>query len=131
MMEARLISPNDLRQWWRFVRPGLEKILHKTPEGWIPEDVYTDCFNGKSMLWVGLVDARPVGFMVLQPKGTALHVWCAYLSEVGYFDAGWQHLLNIAQHGDAKRLTFESWRPGWARKAKQLGFKPRSWALEV
>jgi len=106
-------------------------ILHKTPEGWIPEDVYTDCCNGKSMLWVGLVDARPIGFMVLQPRNDALHVWCAYLSEVGYFDAGWQHLMNIAQHGDAKRLTFESWRPGWARKAKQLGFKPRSWALEV
>jgi hypothetical protein len=131
MMEVRLISPNDLRQWWRFVRPGLEMILHKTPEGWIPEDVYTDCFNGKSMLWVGLVDARPIGFMVLQPRNDALHVWCAYLSEVGYFDAGWQHLVNIAQHGDAKRLTFESWRPGWTRKAKQLGFKPRSWALEV
>ena len=130
-MEARLISPNDLRQWWRFVRPGLEMILHKTPEHWIPEDVYTDCFNGKSMLWVGLVDARPIGFMVLQPRNDALHVWCAYLSEVGYFDAGWQHLMNIAQHGDAKRLTFESWRPGWTRKAKQLGFKPRSWALEV
>ena len=106
-------------------------ILHKTPEGWIPEDVYTDCFNGKSMLWVGLVDARPIGFMVLQPRNDALHVWCAYLSEVGYFDAGWQHLMNIAQHGDAKRLTFESWRPGWTRKAKQLCFKPRSWALEV
>jgi hypothetical protein len=130
MMEVRLISPNDLRQWWGFVRPGLEKILHKTPEGWIPEDVYTDCFNGKSMLWVGL-DARPVGFMVLQPRNDALHVWCAYLSEVGYFDAGWQHLMNIAQHGGAKSLTFESWRPGWTRKAKQLGFKPRSWALEV
>ena len=130
-MEARLISPNDLRQWWGFVRPGLLQILHKTPEHWIPEDVYTDCFNGKSMLWVGLVDARPVGFMVLQPRKNALHVWCAYLSEVGYFDAGWQHLMNIAQHGDAKRLTFESWRPGWTRKAKQLGFKPRSWALEV
>jgi len=130
MMEVRLISPNDLRQWWRFVRPGLEQILHKTPEGWIPEDVYADCLAGKSMLWVGLSDARPVGFMVLQPRDDALHVWCAYLSEVGHFDAGWQHLMNIAQRG-ARRITFESWRPGWARKAKQLGFKPRSWALEV
>jgi len=130
-MEARLISPNDLRQWWGFVRPGLLQILHKTPEHWIPEDVYTDCFNGKSMLWVGLVDARPVGFMVLQPRKNALHVWCAYLSEVGYFDAGWQHLMNIVQQSDAQRITFESWRPGWTRKAKQLGFKPRSWALEV
>lgn len=130
-MNVRLISPSDLRQWWGFVRPGLLKVLQKTPEGWIPEDVYTDCYNGKSMLWVGLDDARPIGFMVLKPRDSSLHVWCAYLQEVGHFEEGWQHLLNIAQQGDASRITFESWRLGWARKAKQLGFKPRSWALEV
>ena len=130
-MKSTFIEPNNLRQWWGFVRPGLLKVLQKTPEGWIPEDVYTDCYNGKSMLWIALDDARPVGFMVLQPRDSSLHVWCAYLQEVGFFEEGWQHLLNIAQHGDARRLTFESWRPGWQRQAKKLGFKPRSWALEV
>lgn len=130
-MNVRFILPDDLRQWWGFVRPGLLKVLRKTPEGWIPEDVYADCFAGKSMLWVALDDARPVGFMVLQPRDSSLHVWCAYLQEMGFFEEGWQHLLNIAKQGNAQRLTFESWRPGWQRRAMRIGFKPRSWAMEV
>ena len=51
-----------------FVRNGLEIILTKSPESWIPEDIYSDCFTGKSMLWV-FVEDQPCGFVVLQPIG--------------------------------------------------------------
>jgi hypothetical protein len=129
-MNASFIEPNNLRQWWGFVRPGLLKILEKSPEPWIPEDVYADCYSGKSMLWIAQVDARPVGFAVLQPQGTTLHVWCVHL-ESGHLDTGWQHLLEIARSGGAERITFDSWRPGWEKQARKLGFKPRRWAMEV
>lgn len=129
-MKSTFIDPNNLRQWWGFIRPGLLKILEKSPEPWIPEDVYADCFSGRSMLWIAQDDARPVGFAVLQPQGTALHVWCVHL-ERGHLETGMQHLLEIARNGNAERLTFESWRPGWDRQARKLGFKPRKWAMEV
>jgi len=130
-MTPSFIHPNNLREWWGFVRPGLIEILNKSPEPWIPEDVYTDCFTQKSMLWVAQVDARPVGFAVLQPKGETLHVWCVYFVEHGHMDAGLQHLKDIAKQGGAKTLTFDSWRPGWDRQARKLGFKPRRWFMEV
>ena len=129
-MKSTFIEPNNLRQWWGFVRPGLLKILQKSPEPWIPEDVYADCFEGRSMLWVAQDDARPVGFAVLQPQGTALHVWSVHL-EHGHLEAGWQLLLNIARNGQAETLTFDSWRPGWERQARKLGFKPRRWVRRV
>ena len=51
-MEYRFIAPQELRQWWASVRTGLEKIKRRSPENWIIEDVYTDCFNQKSLLFV-------------------------------------------------------------------------------
>jgi len=83
------------------------------------------------MLWIAQVDARPVGFAVLQPKGTTLHVWCVHFTEHGHIPAGLQHLMQIAKQGGASVVTFDSWRPGWDRQARKLGFKPRSWAMEV
>ena len=129
-MNASFIEPNNLRQCWGFVRPGLLKILEKSPEPWIPDDVYADCYSGKSMLWIAQDDARPVGFAVLQPQGTTPHVWCVHLDS-GYLETGWQHLLEIARNGKAERITFDSWRPGWDKQARKLGFKPRRWAMEV
>ncbi len=50
-MNARYIKPEELRKIWPFVRAGLEVILKKSPEQWIPEDIYADCFAGRSLLW--------------------------------------------------------------------------------
>lgn len=130
-MDAVFIKPDELRACWSFIRAGLLTIQNKSPEPWIPEDVYADCYSGRSILWLLAIGNEPVGFGVLQPKGEALHVWCAFLAAPVHFDEAWQHLQTIAKQGKSKRLTFESWRPGWVRRAKQLGFKPRSWAMEV
>ena len=37
-MEVRYINKEELRNWWPWVRKGLDKVLEKTPESWIPED---------------------------------------------------------------------------------------------
>ena len=77
-MEYRFIPQQDLRKWWASVRPGLEKIKGRSPENWIVEDVYTDCFNQKAMLWVLIENNRYEGFFVLQPIEQELHIWAAY-----------------------------------------------------
>ena len=47
-MEYKYIDSQELRNWWAAIKPGLEKIKSKSPENWIIEDVYTDCFNQRS-----------------------------------------------------------------------------------
>jgi hypothetical protein len=133
MTEFKFIPVDDLRNWWASIRPGLEKIKSKSPENWIVEDVYTDCFNQKAMLWVVLENNHFYGFFILQPMGQELHVWAAWTLENDYqvVQKGLQFIKSMAREANVKYLTFSSHRPGWDRRAKAYGFRPRKWISEV
>jgi len=83
-MEFRYIPVDKLRDWWPSVRPGLDQIKGYSPENWIVEDVYTDCFNQKAMLWVGLENNHFKCFFILQPMGETMHLWAAWSLENNY-----------------------------------------------
>ncbi len=133
MTEFKFIPVDEIRNWWASIRPGLEKIKSKSPENWIVEDVYTDCFNQKAMLWVVLKDNHFNGFFILQPMGQELHVWAAWTLENDYqvVQKGLQFIKSMASEDNVKYLTFSSHRPGWERRAKAYGFRPRKWISEV
>jgi|688.fasta_scaffold02677_28 hypothetical protein len=128
-MEKVYIQPHELRMYWTFVRKGLQTILSKSPEDWIPEDVYVDCFNSKALLWAFKQDNRLVGFSVLQPQGDNLHIWCAYFEH--NLEPCWQAIQEIAVVGGARTITFDSHRKGWDQVARKLGFSPRKWIKEL
>jgi hypothetical protein len=130
-LDKQYIEVNNLRNWWHFVRPGLEDILKKSPEYWIPEDVYTDLFNGRSQLWVFSENNYPVGFAILENKQTELHCWCGWANSNGHFKNAVECVSEIAKASGHKYLTFESRRTGWDRLAPQFGFKPRKWIKEI
>lgn len=132
-MEVRFIKPDELRKWWPNVRPGLENVKSKTPEDWIPEDIYTDCFTERAMLWALIDNNHPVAYFVLQPNGIYLHIWAAWSicnNELIVIE-GLKYIKQIARHGNAQYLTFSSHRRGWDKRAAGLGFKPRQWICEV
>jgi hypothetical protein len=126
-MEFRFIAVDQLRDWWPSIRSGLDKIKTRSPENWIPEDVYTDCFNQKAMLWVVLENNHFSGFFILQPQGKTLHVWAAWTLENNYqiVESGLKYIKDLASQGGANH------RQGWQRRAAQLGFRPRQWICEV
>lgn len=131
MTEVRYIQKDELRGWWVWVRKGLEKVLQKTPENWIPEDLYCDCYENRSMLWVFMVDNRATGFFVLQPSNKNVHIWVAYLEDPRYLQEGFEHLKGIVRSGNGETITFSSFRKGWEKRARELGFQPRTWIAEV
>lgn len=133
MTEFKHIPVDELRNWWPSLRAGLNKIKTKSPENWIPEDVYTDCWNKKAMLWVVLENNHFYGFFILQPIDKELHVWAAWTLENDYqvVQKGLQFIKNMARDAGFKYLTFSSHRPGWDRRAKAYGFRPRKWISEV
>lgn len=132
-MEYRFIAPQELRQWWASVRPALDKIKSKSPENWIVEDVYTDCFNQKSLLFVSIENNHFKGFFILQPQGETLHLWAAYSLENSYdvVENALKYIKGMAAEAKVKYITFSSHRRGWNKRAVQYGFRPKQWICEV
>ena len=127
-MEIKTVT--DIKSWWNFVKPGLETILQKSPEEWIPEDVYAACVNGGAILWVLMDESRPLGFWVMIPRGESVHVWCAW-TDKQVLDQGMNLFLDAVKSANARFVTFESHRKGWDRVARKYGFYPRSWVKEL
>ena len=132
-MDVKYINKDELRSWWSWVRKGLDKVLKKTPESWIPEDLYCDCYEGRSMLWVAMQYNYPIGFFVLQPSQTNIHIWVSYLEKPSLknLHEGFAHIKGIAKSGGCQTVTFSSFRKGWSKRAKELGFTERTWICEV
>ena len=128
-MILHYIPKDKLREHWDYVKHGLELVRAKGHMEWIIEDIYCDCYENRSMLFLGIVDNKAVGFVVLQPIGNALHVWAAW-SSINHellLQEAWQEIQAIAKQGGKSRVTFASQRKGWERKARALGFKPQTW----
>jgi hypothetical protein len=132
-MEYRYIAPQELRNWWASVKTGLDKIKTTSPENWIVEDVYTDCFNQKSLLFVGIENSHYAGFFVLQPQGQTLHLWAAYSLENSYdiVENALKYIKGMAAEANVKYITFSSHRRGWSKRAATYGFRPKQWICEV
>lgn len=132
-MNVRFIKPDELRNWWPSIRPGLDYLQTKTPEEWIPEDVYSDCFNGRALAFALMQDEIVKAYFVLQPMGIYLHIWAAWSLEnkEEIVIEGLKFIKEIARQGKSQYLTFSSHRKGWQRRAAELGFKPRQWICEV
>jgi hypothetical protein len=128
-MILHYIPKDNLRQHWEYIRHGLEIVRSKGHTEYIPEDVYCDCYEQRSMLFMGIIDNKPVGFVVLQPIGNRLHVWAAWslINDEALFMQAFQEIQQIAKQGGKTKVTFNSERRGWERKARQMGFKPQTW----
>ena len=128
-MILHYIPKDQLRTHWDYVKHGLELVRAKGHTEWIVEDVYCDCYENRSMLFIGMVDNKPIGFVVLQPIGNTLHVWATWstLNDKTLFQQAWQEIQAIAKQGGKSRVTFSSQRKGWERNARELGFKPQTW----
>ena len=128
-MILHYIPKDNLRQHWEYIRHGLEIVRSKGHTEYIAEDVYCDCYEQRSMLFMGIIDNKPVGFVVLQPIGNRLHVWAAWslINDEALFMQAFQEIQQIARQGGKTKVTFNSERRGWERKARQMGFKPQTW----
>ena len=126
--ELRLVHPTQLRGTWTLVRGGVEKIIERTEDRFLPEDVYMALQQGGSVLMVCYVASYYVGFVVVTPNvgwdGPELHVWLAY--NRGKRDVCETFLPEIIAHArqhNFVRLTGMSDREGWKRRAAQLGWR--------
>jgi len=127
------ISKDQLRQHWDYVKHGLEIVRSKGHPQWLVEDVYCDCYEQRSMLFIAMTNNKPYGFVVLQPTGNTLHIWAAWssISDELLLQQAWQEIQQIAKQGNKTNVTFTSHRRGWDRKAINMGFKPQTWEFTL
>ena len=132
-MILNYIPKDQLRTHWEYVKHGLEIVRSKGHPEWIVEDVYCDCYENRSMLFIGVIDQQPVGLVILQPIADALHIWATWstLNDATLFYQAWQEIQQIAKNGNKVKVTFSSQRKGWERKARSLGFKPQTWEFTL
>ena len=86
----------DVRLCWEEIRGPICSILNEIPHcEVIPEDIYSECVNGRAELYMS-----PIGFMVLtievEPfsKTRSLLIWIAYVHETGKHN--WVSYVTIA-----------------------------------
>jgi hypothetical protein len=132
-MILHYIPKDNLRQHWDYVKHGLELVRAKGHTQWIVEDVYCDCYENRSMLFLAIHNKQPYGFVVLQPIGETMHVWAAWstINDEVLFQQAWQEIQQIAKQGGKTKVTFTSSRKGWERKVKQMNFKPTTWTFTL
>lgn len=132
-MEYKLLNAFGLRNWWSFIREGLLEILKKSPENWIPEDIYSECINSRAFIYILLNKDKYCGFFVLQKIDRNIHIWVGYNTENNYEIVinAVKYIKELAKSSNCDNVTFSSNRLGWDKVAKKLNFKVRTWISEV
>lgn len=132
-MILHYIPKDQLRQHWDYIKNGLEIIRSKGHTEWIVEDVYCDCYEGRSLLYIGIIDNKAVGFVVLQPTNNSVHIWATWssLKDESLFQEAWKEVQLMAKHWNKPKISFTSVRRGWDRRAKALGFVPSTWDFKI
>ena len=128
-MILHYIPKDQLRTHWDYVKHGLELVRQRGHTEWIVEDVYCDCYENRSMVFLAITDNKPYGFVVLQPIGNTLHIWAAWsvINNEELQNAAMKEIQAIAKQGGKSKVTFSSQRKGWERRARAMGFQPQTW----
>lgn len=118
------IHPEDLSKHWKFVREGLQYVVDKTQDRWLPEDVYMHLKSNNMGLY--MQDSGD-GFAILQPikgwDGMELYIFCGYSRDkhdVVMQDI--ESIKDIAKSIGAKRVKFQSNRKGFNKLAQDMGY---------
>jgi hypothetical protein len=128
-MILHYIPKDQLRTHWEFIKHGLEIVRQRGHTEWIVEDVYCDCYENRSMVFLAITDNKPYGFVVLQPIGNTLHIWAAWsvINNEELQNEAMKEIQEIAKQGGKSKVTFSSQRKGWERRARAMGFQPQTW----
>lgn len=129
-MILQYIPPKDIKQVWLQIRPSLNDMATKSGE-WIVEDAYVDLMTGTAQLYLAIKNSYFQGYFITQVMGNTLHIWAVYGKNTNLFEEGMVAIKELAKKQNLTKITFNSIRQGWNKIAPQLGFKPKTWELNI
>ncbi len=118
--EIKVIQPVELHVVWPTIKQGLEIILKKSSQEWIPEDVYMSIKQGVSILIMGFVNGRYLGFVIVRPQNDCRgnregFVWAFYAKKAVDYQLFWPPFVEFCAKIGCTKLTMLSDRKGWDR----------------
>jgi hypothetical protein len=128
--QMEIVPPEHLRDVWELVRPGLLRASAHAKILWIPEEVFAACLTKQMFMYVWFVDGQYAAVAVLQKRMVlgrqTLQVFAGYAEPAYYSEVPTmnQQVDELARGIGASKITFQSPRKGWGRRAAQLGFSP-------
>jgi hypothetical protein len=58
-------------------------------------------------------------------------MWCLWSAVNGRLEEGSEVFWKALKEANINKVTFESYRKGWDKIARQYGFSPRTWVKEI
>ena len=117
----------DIRKCWNVIKTGILEIIKEDPSiTFIPEDVYSECVNGRAFLYTS-----SIGFLILTTEvdqftnDKTLLLWIAYTYRKGGHN--WlsheKWFNNLAKEAGCKYLEARSKVPEMESYVKQIGWE--------
>jgi hypothetical protein len=128
MMPLRPATQETLRADWLSAREHIAALQRRQKAKWLVEDVYHLLRAGIAMLW--LRDPMAAFYVTLQQiepfsGRRELTVWIGWRDASGHdLRADADELRAIAAAQGCEAVKFVSPRPGWGKRAAQIGFSP-------
>lgn len=123
------VEPTGLHEVWDYIEDGLESCrMHDSADTWI-QDIYASIRYGQSTLYVGYIDGKYAGFVLLMypvdPHSGRryMHIWYAH-NQSGFDVLGKadEELVKMAQSMGAHKITYRSDRMSFERLTRHLGY---------
>lgn len=131
----KYVAPNDLYLVWDYVKAGLEHLLKRAPDKWLPEHIFHHIMAGNFYLHMTQKEGENTGFVVLQVtqgwQGLEMHVFAAYSLDAEIMDYAFEQVKELAKKMNVKFLKFTSNRKGWEKRALELGYTYENTSYEI
>lgn len=117
------VPPARLAEVWPLVVPGIREVIALNSASYIPEQVYHTIAIGAAWLYLGAVDGRMIGFMIVEPKCENqlsgerwANVWILHgIHQSHHMQQVCDFLDRLAEHVGVAKLRFGSSRKGWEK----------------
>lgn len=127
-MEFRHIAAEVIHSEWDFIKRGIDDILSKTGDLWMPEDVYW--LIKQNSIWAYVVfdgDDR-LGVVLLQPTngwdGKELYIFGGWnVGSKDVIEFSMPEIIKVARYVQSRRIKFQSPRKGFDKYVERIGFK--------
>lgn len=127
-MQFNFVKPEDLHSEWEFIKLGIDGILNKIHDRWLPEDIYWLIKQNSIWAYVVAEGNERLGLVLLQPStawdGKELYLFGGFnIGKKDVIEFAMPEILKIAKNISAKRIKFQSPRKGFEKYAANIGFE--------
>lgn len=127
-MEFRHIHPDVIHDSWPFIKQGIESILDKIQDRWLPEDIYWLIKQNNIWAYIVFDGEERLGLVLLQPTagwdGKELYLFGGWnIGSRDVIEFSMPEIVKVARYCQARRIKFQSPRKGFDKYIERIGFK--------